>query len=268
MWSIEKDTYIWKFCLESCYWHLIEKRFCYDESIALYEEPAKPIEKSTNAFDNIAFYDQVALIAGRSIVTIEPLPKKPKAITQQPKPRVRWWETEREEGENNNNAPQVQVKVLEIDDQPPKEKPAVNRLDPMLLNLGEVKLRPKSLAERRNSRSLTLNIDRRHEIPIIRQASMPKFFIDTPEVHTDPVAFREPSAVFISPLSVNHLSDPFDLKSVVQLEKDNRNVPAAPIHRQQSAYFSRLSLIKDKLKAGKLTRQGSASNLPHSIQHI
>lgn len=256
-----------QYCLESCYWHLIEKRFCYDESIALYEEPPKTIEKSTNAFDNIAFYDQVALIAGRSIVTIEPLPKKPKPIAQQPRPRVRWWETEREAGENNNG-PQIQVKVFEIYDPPPKEKPAVDRLEPVLLNVDEVKLRPKSLAERRNSRSLTLNIDRRHEIPIIRQASMPKFFIDTPEVQTDPVAFREPSSVFLSPLSVTNLSDPFDLKSVVQLEKDNRNVPSAHIHRQQSAYFSRLSLIKDKLKAGKLTRQGSTSNLPHSIQHI
>ncbi|KAK5648989.1 hypothetical protein RI129_003881 [Pyrocoelia pectoralis] len=253
-----------QYCLESCYWHLIEKRFCYDESIALYEEPSKPIEKSINAFDNIAFYDQVSLIAGRSIVTIEPLPKKPKPITEQPKTRVRWWETENEESHNNND-PQVQVKVLEIDKQP-KEEPVVP--DQRLLKIDEVKLRPKSLAERRNSRSLTLNIDRRHEIPIIRQASMPKFFIDSPDVQTDPIAFREPSTVFTSPLTVNNLSDPFDLKSVVQIEKDNRNVPPVPIHRHQSAYFSRLSIIKDRLKTGKLTRQASTSNLPHSIQHI
>ena len=75
-------------CLETCYWHLIEKRFCYDESIALYEVPEKE-EKNNNCFDNLAFYDSVSVIAGRAIVTIDPLPEE-KPIVQQPTRKLRW----------------------------------------------------------------------------------------------------------------------------------------------------------------------------------
>lgn len=38
----------------------------------------------------MAFYDSVAVIAGRSIVTIDPLPTEQKPIVQQPTRRLRW----------------------------------------------------------------------------------------------------------------------------------------------------------------------------------
>jgi hypothetical protein len=84
-----------QYCFETCYWHLIEKRFCYDESIALYEVPEKE-EKNNNFFDNMAFYDSVSVIAGRAIVTIDPLPEE-KPIVQQPTRKLRWQNYQPEE---------------------------------------------------------------------------------------------------------------------------------------------------------------------------
>lgn len=55
---------------------MIEKRFCFDDEIALYEVPEISQEKNNNIFENAVFYDSVSVIAGRSVVTIEPLPTK------------------------------------------------------------------------------------------------------------------------------------------------------------------------------------------------
>ncbi|KAF5280875.1 hypothetical protein FQR65_LT03024 [Abscondita terminalis] len=281
-------------CLESCYWHLIEKRFCYDESIALYDEPGIKEEKHPNCFENIAFYDQVALIAGRSVVTIDALPKEPKPIAHQPRPTLRWWEDnvdeQNQKNESKTNGVQpttVDIKPISNKDLPSisdvtkteiiKEQPINDKQEPKNQNLLQViepvKMRKKSLAERRASRSLTLTIDRNLELPIIRQVSMPKFYIETPESNQmDPNYFKEPSSVLTSPV-IKDPSDLFDLRSIVQLEKDNRNSQSsgvAPVHKHapQSSSHSRLSLIKEKLKTTKLKKQASTSNLPHSIQHI
>ncbi|KAF5292359.1 hypothetical protein FQA39_LY03393 [Lamprigera yunnana] len=282
-----------QYCLESCYWHLIEKRFCYDENIALYEEPFKKEERQqSHAFENIAFYDQVALIAGRSIVTIDALPKEPKPIAQQPRPTVRWWEDnvieQNKENEFKNNKIKKTSSILKKEaptivaenQEQFKEKvtPPVDRTETItiintsLLQVHEpVKLRKKSLAERRASRSLTLNIDRNLELPIIRQMSIPKFYIDTPEANQmDPNNFKEPSSVLTSPL-IKDSSELFDLRSIVLWEMDNRNLQStnvAPVHKQLSNAHSRLSIIKEKLKTTKLKKQASTSNLPHSVQHI
>ncbi|KAK4884027.1 hypothetical protein RN001_000298 [Aquatica leii] len=281
-----------QYCLEACYWHLIEKRFCYDESIALYEEPGRKEEKYPNVFENIAFYDQVALIAGRSIVTIDALPKEPKPIAHQPRPTIRWWEDDVVEQNKENEykcsevkrtasilkASNKDISVITVEEEPPKiDQPVSDKPEPQNMNLLQVepvKLRKKSLAERRASRSLTLNIDRTLELPIIRQVSMPKFYIDTPEANQmDPNYFKEPSSVLTSPV-IKDPSDLYDLRSIVQLEKDNRNnlqsSSVVPVHKQQvpSSAHSRLSLIKEKLNTTKLKKQASTSNLPHSIQHI
>lgn len=82
-------------CLESCYWHLIEKRFCYDESIALYEEPERE-EKNNNFFDNLAFYDSVSVIAGRAIVTIDSLPEGKPIVHQPTRKMIRFYNEEDE----------------------------------------------------------------------------------------------------------------------------------------------------------------------------
>ncbi|KAF2883295.1 hypothetical protein ILUMI_22884 [Ignelater luminosus] len=324
-------------CIEACYWHLIEKRFCYDESIALYEEPLKP-KIENNTFENMAFYDQVSLIAGRAIVTIDPLPKQPKPIEHQPVRRVRWWEDNVDEQNKENEAKNIQCPFslaiptimessredltssteeldsindkkidnsINVTDSKTEEnntpsnsdagdssktqnsqsdsnlqissepvKPAASRKSSSaLLSINEeVKLRKKSLRERRMSRSLTLNIDRNLELPIIRQVSMPKFYIDTPEANQlDSSVLMTPSATLMSPiLPRSTQNDSFDLRSVVQLENEYRaqvqSVPV-PVHKQLTPP-SRLSQIKEKLKSTKIKRQGSATNLPNSIQHI
>lgn len=57
-------------------------------------------------FDNMAFYDSVSVIAGRAIVTIDPLPEKDKdgfglPVVQQPR-RLRWQEQVRNEARNGH----------------------------------------------------------------------------------------------------------------------------------------------------------------------
>lgn len=308
-------------CIESCYWHLIEKRFCYDESIALYEEPRKWVEREkSNAFENMAFYDQVSLIAGRSIVTIDPLPKEPKPIEHQPIRRIRWWEDNIDERHKENetknkqhlkpsvvptiyesSAEDLTSSMEEVDsiitkkvsikihldtknDTNEKEQDKESSTDTKslsntsasqsLLNVNDpVKLRKKSLKERRMSRSLTLSIDRTLELPVIRQISMPKFYIDTPEINqTDSCILNAPSTALTSPVVPRSQFGFFDLRSIVQMENEHRSsnphhYPAVPVHRQGSP-ISRLSLIKERLKSTKLKRQGSATNLPNSIHHI
>jgi len=286
----------------------------------------------------MAFYDQVALIAGRAIVTIDPLPKQPKPIEHQPVRRVRWWEDNVDEQNKENEAKNKQhqntiIKVAsvpiiieastedltssmeELDSiiskkvsiAPPENKDQIDgKLETKTndqnttennnqqagnkqelaapapapqptttrLSVNEpVKIRKKSLRERRMSRSLTINIDRNMELPVIRQLSMPKFYLDTPEVNqTDSSILMAPSVTLMSPVMPRSSQfDLFDLRSVVQLEKEHRTSSTqsnpVPVHKQLSPH-SRLIQIKEKLKSTKLKRQGSATNLPNSIHHI
>lgn len=57
-------------------------------------------------FDNMAFYDSVSVIAGRAIVTIDPLPEKDKDGAAQPvvqQPRRLWWQEQvRHEARNGH----------------------------------------------------------------------------------------------------------------------------------------------------------------------
>ncbi|XP_044739078.1 uncharacterized protein LOC123300556 isoform X2 [Chrysoperla carnea] len=61
-----------KTCLESCYWHCCEKWFCYDESIALWEDPDAE-QRNHIGWDNMAYWDSISVIANRNVVTIQPL---------------------------------------------------------------------------------------------------------------------------------------------------------------------------------------------------
>ncbi|KAL3288824.1 hypothetical protein HHI36_003272 [Cryptolaemus montrouzieri] len=72
-------------CLETIWWHLIEKRFCYDENIALYDVEKIHEEKNNNIFENMAFFDSVSVIAGRSVVTIDSPKKFQIPVIQQPR---------------------------------------------------------------------------------------------------------------------------------------------------------------------------------------
>lgn len=317
-------------CLEACYWHLIEKRFCYDESIALYEEPKTPYDKfNNNAFDNMAFYDQVSLIAGRAIVTIDSKPKAP--IEHQPVRKLRWFENQSDQKNvenvlrstekqiNKENTVQTPIIIEPVDipqtkdevdsksnlkneeeevtvetnlssnllqnEVTPSENNHPNEIvkssttpnikSTSLLNVANEseRTRKKSLRERRMSRSLTLTIDRNIELPVFRHTSMPKFYLDTPEMNqTDSTFLMTPSATLTSPvLPRNSDSAYFDLRSIVQIENEHRythNQTPVPVHHKQFSPHSRLSQIKDKLKSTKLKKSGSSTNLPNSIQHI
>lgn len=274
--------------MESCYWHLIEKHFCYDESIALYEEPPDP-ETNNNTFDNhMFFYDQVALIAGRSIVTIEPLSTYEKPIEHQPVRKLKWWEdvidkqapikTISEKIEEKpvikpESAVVVVVKVEEPKQEEPsaeveiKQVPLSKSVPSNLLSVdvSPEKERKKSLRERRMSRSLTLNIDRNLELPVIKILSMPHFYVDTPEANQlEHSSLAAPSTALTTPVIPRSMTEYFDLRSIVQIENEQRSVQV-PVHRQGMSPSSKLSVLKDKLK---IKRQGSSSNLPRSLQHL
>ncbi|KAJ8970431.1 hypothetical protein NQ317_014983 [Molorchus minor] len=82
----------------------------------------------------------------------------------------------------------------------------------------DVESRKKSLIERRMSKSLYLKIDYPKELPIIRQNSVPKFFLDTPEQNqTESTLIKSPLTSLQSPMVGTEHS--FDLYSVVQMEK-------------------------------------------------
>ncbi|CAH1972491.1 unnamed protein product [Acanthoscelides obtectus] len=347
-------------CLESCYWHLIEKRFCFDESIALYSEPVisgdGKEEKNNNLFDNIAFYDSVAVIAGRAVVTIDPLPATDKkkdpveednVIVQQPR-RLTWRERMKNDRNKNHprNLPALEEKteptreeptkaiarieelkndertfkasslssapspaftldvttsedeeedtsriqttrresvdqdpkfsamnksfscgsILDISKDPPDSIPTVKSENSLLDDM-KVELRKKSISERRLSKSLYLKIDFPKELPIIRQSSVPKFYLDTPEQNqTESSLIKTPLTALQSPMICDKDGFCFDLKSVVQMQNLKQQVqPENPnnIHRESS----RLTHIKEKIKLKKSKSTLSANNLPYT-NHI
>ncbi|XP_018333152.1 uncharacterized protein LOC108742437 isoform X2 [Agrilus planipennis] len=313
-----------QYCLESCYWNLIEKHFCFDEEIALYtEESSGKDEKNNNLYDNLAFYDKVAIIAGRSIVTIDPLPSKtdpPTPVISQPPRRIRWWEDDVDEQNRKNeekivrhaqsneelssqnknqeseNIPQLKIEpdrekskssidISTTDDKSKKENelPIISRLKPAEENLAsssnnssrssldeKPKIRKKSLRERRMSRSLTLDIERALELPIIKQQSMPKFYVDSPDASRLDIS-GSPSSVLVSPrIRKESKAYEYDLRSVVQIENEKKKKiqQHAPIHKQMSQ--SKLQSIKDKLirPQDKLKHQFSTGSLPNVVNYI
>lgn len=101
------------------------------------------------------------------------------------------------------------------------------------------------------------------ELPIIRQNSMPKFYLDTPDENQ----MKDSALVKTSALTVKTPAPAefnFDLQSVVQLQKDiqtsQAKQPPAPIHRETS----KLNLLKDKILLKKSKSTLSASSLPHT----
>lgn len=261
--------------METIYWHLIEKRFCYDENIALYEDPKRE-EKNNNMFDNLAFYDSVAKIAGRAIVTIEPLPEK--IITTQPTKDTKVDAPTRQNESNNRNLPMigssnsipetiekeiVTKTTLSLNDLRKDDEVVVRKSHFLTV---QTPPRKKSLRERRLSKCLSLNLtDHKLELPVIRQSSIPKFYLDSPAQHQIEASIgREPCNILTSPVLPNSNKFDFDLKSVVQMEKERVHRAPAPVHRQNS----RLAKIGERLKPLKIKRHASTMNLPHSISYI
>ncbi|XP_076268590.1 uncharacterized protein LOC143201424 isoform X4 [Rhynchophorus ferrugineus] len=305
-------------CLETCYWNFVEEKFCFDESIALYEEPVKRTnEKNNNMFDNMVFYDSVAVIAGRAIVTIDPLPDKkkdPKSVVIEQPRRLKWpkqnskdlgpdylktvpfiveekggkkcvSETDGTESETHEKLLSPKQLTKLADKFPIKKSVSFHNIPDktsssssddneakskstglILQEEDEVTIRKKSLRERRMSKSLSLKIDFPKELPIIRQNSVPKFYLDTPEENQikDSTLVRNLSTVLKSPMTASSEIN-FDLKSVVQIEMDRQSTqisrsPPVPIHRESS----KLNLIKEKMKLKKSKSTVSANTLPYS----
>lgn len=390
-------------CLETLYWHLIEKRFCYDESIALYEEPqVNEKEKNNNMFDNMAFYDSVAVIAGRAIVTIEPLPEKfpsdKQPIIKQPsRSKVRWLGEEDEENKtneekskqfaSNGNIPNILILEDVIDgkdllntvEETPvsketpeykeKEKegikeendvnhkcevrfrnqrrknashefisPDLSQMDiyqknensqnvenqsqsnetlasdtstdnkpkpneHLFLKKGEsqdrlnktsdlsttkseskdnllkpeepVKIRKKSLKERRMSKCASLNFDHIYklELPMVKQNSMPRFYLDTPDDHQlDSAIARAPSIALSSPIQPKSEKFSYDLRSIVEIQKEQLNLNhlnnnnKTQVHKENNHHsFHKLVQIA---RLSKIKKHASTNSLPNTVNHI
>lgn len=248
----------------------------------------------------MAFYDSVSVIAGRAVVTID-LPEKHDKTPIIVQPRRRHTLVKKSKSQSSiNNIPEV---VLDLDSDKRYEslgheaerdeeylssvKKTVSFGDISKEKLNQeynlahtsaisettflalptnVELRKKSLSERRQSRSLHIKIDSPKEIPIIRQSSVPKFFLDTPEMNqTESSLVKTPLASLQSPMICKD-GFCYDLKSVVQIEKmnfsekDKKNVPL--VHKDSSAY--RLGNIRDRILLKKSKSSVSSTNLPHS----
>lgn len=259
-------------------------------------------------FDNMAFYDSVAIIAGRSIVTIDPLPEKPKEeepIVQQPR-RIRWWEgddyddhhdTPSKESipvvtQEKRNSVSVSCETLldsrnllnlSVDSvaskDSPEDKPKREHRSPSISKLGraqtlaviddEIKMRKKSLRERRMSRSQTFTFNISSELPLIRQLSMPKFYLETPEADQIEATIAKTPSTALSPVQPHSRFD-FDLRSVVQMEKEkdfSKSQTHVPVHGE-SERSSRLAQIRGKLNPLKIKRQPSMNTSPNAIIHM
>lgn len=127
----------------------------------------------------------------------------------------------------------------------------------------------KSLRERRMSKSLHLKIEQPKELPLVRQQSMPKFYLDTPSLEEQVAMYRTPTASLVSPLP-KKAGFQFDLYSVVQIENEKfQNNVNTKVHRKDSERSSRLLQMKERimLKRSK-SSVGPVTNLPHSHHHI
>ncbi|GLV40669.1 uncharacterized protein CBL_04472 [Carabus blaptoides fortunei] len=263
-------------CFESCYWHCIEKWLCYDETIATYEDPL-PQEKDPRVYDNIAFWDSVAVIANRSIVTVQPLPqstkpaddnhKQPNIVTNPPKPPQNELNTSTDS--EDSNRPNIIVNSPDSDKSQCRKKSAIEeKIEKSSETFCQERNRKKSLKERRKSAAgLTLKLQNDfHEIPVIRQNSMPKFYLDTPELGTHRTYGSDRSSVLVSPVLPNSPTFNYDLRSVVQMEKEHyatMSKPATP----RSNRSSRLTNVRKKLKP-MLSKKASSKSLPDGINHV
>lgn len=136
-----------------------------------------------------------------------------------------------------------------------------------------ITLRKKSLKERRLSKCLSLNLDMKLEIPVIRQSSMPKFFLDTPDEHQQESSLiRSTSMVLSSPMKPPNEFN-LDLKSIVEIEKErinSSNNKLVTVKKENSiSGITKLVHIKHKFKKPhSFKRHASTNNLPNSINHI
>lgn len=117
------------------------------------------------------------------------------------------------------------------------------------------------------SKSLYLKINQPKEIPIIRQQSMPKFFIDTPNEDNQSGAMFGTSNTLSSPVP-RKSAFVYDLHSVVQMERERvQNLSNTPVHKE-SPPFGRFNQIKEKIKLRRVKSSlGNITNIHHS-NHI
>ena len=250
------------------------------------------MDKSNFAFDNIAFYDKVAPLANRSIFIIDEVTDKKKPIVQQPRKKLRWLEDEEKQTDcrddvKHNDEVMVPIpeetdcnheatdevdsgKETDVPNQTPDVNPPIktptrkkslsdSKLDIETLDDNEVNLRKGALARRRLSRSLVLKIDKT-ELPLIRQSSIPKFYIDTPEVNqTESSIILTPSTALTSPIRPNTGNFNFDLRSIVNIENERSQT------KVETRENKRLAQIRQKMNPLKIKRQSSTKILPANV---
>lgn len=245
----------------------------------MYEDPQAE-QKERRSYDNVAFWDSVAVIANRAVVTIQPLPNK-----NTDEPIKQNFEKQRKKTVTDFPGNQItkpetppiksSIKLTVTEPTPDKEKTKVRKqsaIEEIIENRGrsesnaEEKLRKKSLKERRKSAAgLTLKLDNDfHEIPVIRQSSMPRFFIETPDIDSKHGNYSgERSSVLVSPVIGNSPTFNYDLKSIVQIEKELQatSKPCTPKPNRSS----RFTQVKKKLKPISIKKQKS---LPDGINHM
>lgn len=123
-----------------------------------------------------------------------------------------------------------------------------------------VEIRRKPLRERRMSKSLTLKLSLSQELPIIRQNSVPKFFLDSPDEHYSESTLVKTPMTALQSAKVSTGGFAFNLRSVVLMEnerqKQEKEMPT--VHRAAS----KISL-KDRMKLRKSKSTVSASNIPY-----
>lgn len=119
------------------------------------------------------------------------------------------------------------------------------------------------------SKSLYLRLDLPNkEVPIIRQHSVPKFFLDTPEDNQttyESALVKNQSQVLTSPVS-SASGFTYDLYSIVQMAKaksqEDKNKLQSPAATHHST--NRLIQIKERIKLRKTKSMLSANTIPHT----
>lgn len=219
----------------------------------------------------MAFWDNVSVIANRSAIIMQPSASK-LSLYQPDEPLtfnvpVSSQKINIPPSNANINLTDEEkyVKINDSNDQRNKnrKKSTIEDLIDRKTAPDDEKERKKSLKERRNSTvDLTLDLSFKldndfHEIPIIRQDSVPKFFLNyTPEYNP----FAE-SNVLTSPVVAK--TPQFDLKSVVQIEKEYEQ--ATQVKRALTQ--KRIANIKRKM-VPILLKKGSTKSLPDTVNHI
>lgn len=264
--------------MESCYWHCCEKWFCYDESIALWEDPEAEC-RNQNGWDNMAYWDSIAVIANRSIVTIQPTSEN-KIIQLPPQlilpneditdqlnlqedlhrrlsevfqhssmlkdtPLNNINEADEVDSSTTLQLPPAKV-IFTLDDETEKDNEyntlkesrsheQLNTIQEVAENTtmdyiksGSAEDLPTAIVpvaglfEAKSHERIYPMLSRRPtELRLIKQSSMPNFYVETPDLSGMPPPLSH-EKILTSPILPNTPKFKYDLRSIVEIEKNKQ----------------------------------------------